>query len=843
MPDARSWQRVKDVFQEALSRPAGVRAAYLDTACADEPDLRQEVESLLAAHVEAGSFLSQPASDPGKTEAEGRRIGPYRVLGMIGHGGMGVVYRCVRDDDVFQKTVALKVVPGGARQDHLLRLTQERQILARLQHPNIATILDGGTTEEGQPYMVMEYVPGEPIDAWCAAHGLGTRERLEMFRTVCSAVHYAHQNLVVHRDLKPQNILVTDAGEPKLLDFGIAKLLAAGIDPEEAPTATLLPMMTPEYASPEQVCGTPVTTATDIYSLGVVLYELLTGSRPYMVKTGSLEEIVRVVRDVEPTLPSAAATLRATELRGDLDTIVLKALRKEPSRRYLSAQEMAEDVRRYLTGLPVLARKDTVRYRLGKFVTRHRIGVGAAALLAASLVGGLLMTVRQARIAETNRRLAERRFNEVRRLAGFVMTDMHDEVAKLPGSTPLRKQLVEKALEYLDGLAGEASSDRELQTEIAQGYERLAQVQGQRGWANLADTPGALHSIRKAIALREELASRNPADGLNTARLAKGYGAEAVILEQQGQHAEAVALVEKMKTTLERVPQAQADDPVVLSIWQIYLDTAAGAYRLAGNLEASRDARARQVEVAEKLLARKPDSLDTQRNLAVACKYYGGALHRLDARKEARVQYDRAVELDRRGVEAEPNNPHRKLDLSFSLASVASLLRDEGDLKGAFATYRTALDLRQQVFTADPDNEFAFSSLVRAHESIAGVLAREGDLARAVAEEREVLRLRTVWEEKHPSPYGAGARDAALRAAIGELTETLATSPKTPPDKRRAYWQKARAEYAQALSTWAVLARQKPLEGDAAEDHGQLEAAIARCDKAIAGPGAEPPSP
>ena len=841
MSDASGWQRVKDVFQEALARPADARPAYLDTACATDAHLRHEVESLLAAHLEAGGFLSRPASPAGNAVAEGRRIGPYRVLGLIGHGGMGVVYRCVRDDDVFQKTVALKLVPGGAQPNHLLRFTQERQILARLQHPNIATILDGGTTDEGQPYMVMEHVKGQPIDAWCVARGLARRERLAMFRTVCSAVHYAHQNLVVHRDLKPQNILVTEEGEPKLLDFGIAKLLAVGIDPDEAATATLLPLMTPEYASPEQVCGTPVTTATDVYSLGVVLYELLTGSRPYVVKTASLEEIVRVVRDVEPSLPSAAATLRGSELRGDLDTIVLKALRKEPARRYLSAQEMAEDIRRYLAGLPVLARKDTVRYRLEKFVRRHRIGVGATALLALSLVGGLLMNVRQARIAEEQRRLAERRFDEVRGLAGFVMTDMHDAISKLPGSTPLRKKLVEKTLEYLDGLAGEASTDPVFQAEIAQGYERLGRVQGQRGWANLADGPGALRSMRKAIVLREQVAARNPGDPGSTALLAGTYGAAHDILRQQRQRPEAEAMLEKMKSTLQALPRSSAEETTVLVAWQIYYDSEAEMHLAAGNLKAARDARARQLEVAEKLAARQPGSLDSQRNLALACKYFGGALHRLGEHELAREQYARALDLDRRRLEAEPTNPNAKLDLSFSHASIASLLRDEGDLEGALRAYQNARELRQEVFTADPDNEFAYSSLMRAHQSIAGVLARGTQLDEAVAEEREVLRLRTGWEEKHPSRYGPAAREAALRSSIGDHNVTVASSPRTPPPRRRAYWQQARAEYSRALATWTALAEQKPLEGDSAALPKQLQAAIARCDQALAGPGRPAP--
>jgi serine/threonine protein kinase len=302
-------------------------------------------------------------------------------LGEIGHGGMGVVHRARRDDDAFCKTVARKIVRGGAGPEHLRRFGQERRILAQLEHPNIATILDGGTTAEGQPYLAMEYVEGEPIDAYCARCNLGTRQRLDMFRTVCGAVHYAHQNLIVHRDLKPANILVTADGQPKLLDFGIAKLLAANLDPEAAPTATLMPVMTPEYASPEQIRGGPVTTASDVYSLGVLLYELLTGRRPLAVGGDSLEEIVRAVCETEPPPPSDAcrsagsATTRhwvtPRDLQGDLDTIVLKALRKEPSRRYGSAQELSEDIRRHLVGLPVLARPDTFPYRAAKFIGRR----------------------------------------------------------------------------------------------------------------------------------------------------------------------------------------------------------------------------------------------------------------------------------------------------------------------------------------------------------------------------------------------------------------------------------------------------------------------------------------
>jgi serine/threonine protein kinase len=348
------WQRLKSVFQGALEKQAAERPAYLSEACGDDDALRRDVASLLASHDEAGEFLSQPALPEtlggGPEDAvlgEARHIGPYRLLDEIGQGGMGTVYRAVRDDDAFRKIVALKIVHGGPSDRVEQRFRRERQILAQLQHPNVVPILDGGTTPDGRPYLVMEYVAGEPITQYCDARGLSATRRLGIFRSVCAAVHYAHQNLVVHRDLKPANILVTADGTPQLLDFGIAKLLERA-DESSAPTATLLPTMTPEYASPEQVRGLPVTTASDVYSLGVLLYELLAGRRPYEVGTDSLEAIVLAVCEAEPPAPSAAAArapASAThappaELRGDLDTIVLKALRKEPARRYASAHEL-----------------------------------------------------------------------------------------------------------------------------------------------------------------------------------------------------------------------------------------------------------------------------------------------------------------------------------------------------------------------------------------------------------------------------------------------------------------------------------------------------------------------
>jgi serine/threonine protein kinase len=412
---AERWERLKEVFGAALDRAPEERDAFLDAACGGDPDLRAEVTSLLASHDRAGGFieaapllgrLAAEISEEVEDEAVGRRIGPYRLLGVIGRGGMSTVYRAVRDDDDFQKQVAVKLVRGGLASDHLVRrFREERQILARLEHPNIATLHDGGTTAGGQPYFVMELIDGRPVDAYCEDRALSTRERLALFRTICSAVQYAHQHLVVHRDLKPANIVVTAEGVPKLLDFGIAKLLSENEDPASAPTATVLPLLTPEYASPEQVQGRPVTTASDVYSLGVILYQLLAGRRPYELGGRSPEELLRAVSDTQPKRPSAVATgsyATSAELSGDLDTIVLKALRKEPARRYASAQELAEDIRRYLEDLPVLARGDSLRYRAGKLVRRHKAAVAAAALAMVGLVTGTVVALHQARVADLN---------------------------------------------------------------------------------------------------------------------------------------------------------------------------------------------------------------------------------------------------------------------------------------------------------------------------------------------------------------------------------------------------------------------------------------------------------
>jgi serine/threonine protein kinase len=429
------WQKIETVFQAALDVPTAERSAWLSQHCGEDVELCREVQSLLAAEAEADNFLRTPhlakvASHLIETAEDYRsqRIGPYKILREIGRGGMGVVYLASRDDEQYSKQVAIKLIKRGMDTDAVLqRFRHERQILANLEHPNIACLLDGGTNDDGLPYFVMEYIEGLPIDDYCDQHGLSTNERLKLFRQICAAVTYAHQNLVIHRDLKPINILVTDEGVPKLLDFGIAKVLRPIM--EEAATATVagLRVLTPEYASPEQLRGEKLTTSTDVYSLGVILYELLTGQRPYQLKEPTPEEWLCAMEGSEPTKPSkvthngesinrrqssgsearpSSLIQNSKLLRGDLDNIILMALRKEPARRYKSVEQFSEDISRYLEGLPVFAHKDTLAYRASKFVRRNKVGVAAACLVFLTLVGGIVATIWQARKAREQARIA-----------------------------------------------------------------------------------------------------------------------------------------------------------------------------------------------------------------------------------------------------------------------------------------------------------------------------------------------------------------------------------------------------------------------------------------------------
>jgi non-specific serine/threonine protein kinase/serine/threonine-protein kinase len=844
MSDAGRWHRVKGVFQDAIARPPEARETFLAEACAEDAELRSEVDSLLAAQRDAGAFLSEPAVAGAEAQdLEGRRIGPYLIQDRLGHGGMGVVYRAIRDDDVFHKIVALKLVRGGAGPDQLRRLAKERQILARLQHPHIATILDGGATEDGEPYLVMEHVVGVPIDAYCNARGLGVRERLEIFRAVCGAVHYAHQNLVVHRDLKPQNILVTAEGQPKLLDFGIAKLLAGGLEPYEMPTATLLPMMTPEYASPEQVRGEPVTTASDLYSLGVVLYELLSGRLPLEIRTDSLEEILRSVCETEPPSPSAAASLAeqagtkppglAAELRGDLDTIVLKALRKEPLRRYSSAQDLAEDIERHLDGRPVLARKDTLGYRFGKFAGRHRAGLVTAALLLVSLVGGLGATAWQWR-------RAERRFADVRQLAHSVLFEFDDAIKDLPGSTKAREILVKRALEYLDSLAREGGGDPTLERELAMAYHRVADVQGDHHAANLGDSAGALGSYRKALAIQERLVARTPADPELRLELARLYAAAGDVQQIVLRLEEAQESYRKALAIQDVLSGASPPDATARRDRARTLQGMAEASNRNGDVARAEDTCRKAVAIQEGVVAAHPNEEEARRELASSYQLLGNILS-LNSPAKALEQHRRALEIRESLLARSPESTRGRSEVSMSETMVGNDLGDLDDLAGGMSHFQRAVSLMEQVATTDPDNAQARWLEALALNTVGDTLRETGHAADAVKPHEAALTLLGQLSRADPSNDTYRYNIANTDLLLGQAQEALARMA-APVGVKRERWAKAQAAFAKSAAIFVGMRERGTLSAQLTPDADRVDRALLDCQAALAKLAPAPPT-
>lgn len=555
MTEGERARRAEELFHRAVDLPDQSRAELLERECAGDEALFHEVQTLLNHHRTDDSLL---AAGPGAALAlPADFCGPYRLVRKLDEGGMGTVYLASRDDGQFRRRVAIKVVTPGLDEGQLLaRFGTERQALAVLDHPNIVKLLDAGNTQDGRPFIVMDYVEGLPIDRYCQVHALTVEERIRLILKVCAAVQYAHQNLVVHRDLKPTNILVTHDGEPKLLDFGIAKLLrpeylagAIGV------TRTRYQPMTLHYASPEQVGGQPITTASDVYSLGVVLYELLAGCGPYAQTAGTLGELETAIREQTPPPPSKAVR-RLPGMRADLDTIVLMALRKEPSRRYASVDRLAVDLRCYLEARPVSAHKDSLAYRLRTFTLRRRSLVVAATLTALALVGAAVFSWRAAVDARAQRAKAELLLAELRTFPEILF--LMDDAAK-SGTTEARRRAAEKVLPALQGLARVAGSDTRLRRDLVEGYLRLGDLQSSPYAANVGDLPeAAAQSYRAAREIAEALQRDSPNEPVAERELARVLLRQADLTELSGDHDLALGLYRQSIPMLRKHATADA---------------------------------------------------------------------------------------------------------------------------------------------------------------------------------------------------------------------------------------------------------------------------------------------
>lgn len=785
---------------------------------------------MLQAHGQASVFVAQAAADLERVAAsvplEGQ-IGAYRAVRELGRGGMGTVYLGERADAQFQMRVAIKVIKRGMDSEAVLqRFRHERQILACLEHANIARLLDGGTTADGLPYFVMEYVDGQPIDEYCRGHRLSIGDRLDLFRQVCAAVAYAHQNLVVHRDIKPSNILVTSNRAPKLLDFGIAKLLDT--DGGDVTVATELgrQAMTPQYASPEQVRGDRVTTVSDVYALGVLLYELLTGAHPYDLTHKSADEVRQVVADTEVVKPSVMSARAGDQdasrrLAGDLDTIVVTAMRKDPAERYASVALLGEDVRRHIEGLPVSARGDSWTYRTGRFVRRHTFGVAAAAAIMITLIGGVIATSWQARVARAERARAERRFNEVRKLANSVLFDYHDAIEALPGATRVRERLVTDALAYLDSLAADASGDPALQREIAAAYDRVGNVLGKPFTANLGNAQGALENYRKALRIREELVAAEPRNVENRRQLAESHRQIGwqlldddmnVVREHFGQ---AIAIYEQLR-------RERADDTTMtLALAQAH-NQLGTAFENHGDLSRALENERRALALLEPLHAASPGDAAIRRTLSVTYDYIARSLFLSGQVSAALENNGRTLELRAALAREDPTNATLRRMLAITYQNDGDFRDQLGDSNGALASFRRKLAIDEELLAADPANAVAHGDLAYSVQRLADILAARGAHAEAL------LYYRRAAEEYTPatpaenpainlrvamSHAGAARAQANLwnrRAALDAIRQAETAAADAPDDPANSGHRWVRAEiYEYMAETYVALARRR----------------------------------
>jgi tetratricopeptide (TPR) repeat protein len=731
-----SFLRIEAIFHEALAAPVEEIAELVDSRCNGDPEMVAEVWALLEACEAEELLAASRRVDQGagrESQAEARPIGPYLLDRLLGRGGMGAVYLAHRADGQFEQKVAIKLIDLPlATSVFQKRFRQERQILAGLQHPYIARLLDGGVTAAGDLYLVMEYVDGVPIHRFCEEHRLSARQRLNLFLHVCEAVQFAHQNFVVHRDLKPDNILVAEDGTPRLLDFGTAKLLSPS---EAAPGSELTregyQSYTPQYASPEQVLGNPITTASDTYSLGVLLYLLLTGEPPYEFKELTTGEMLRVVCEEAPRKPSLEA-VSGKRLDPDLIAILEKALRKEPQQRYRTAEQLANDVRAYLEGQPVGARHGTLRYRAYKFARRHRLGLAGTAVLALTLFAGVVGVLWQAKVANEERRKAEARSADLRQLSNSLLSEFDEAIKELPGSTGAQKLLVTRVLEHLDRMAKDSQGDRQTQLDLVEAYSKLANIQGNDYDQNLGDTSGALVSIDKAVALATPLAPRSSSDREALRALAFAQQSRSELLFGPGRTQEAIASMRKAVEIYDQMI-ATADASTAL------ICDAASSYSVLGDelresgtasladTSAVLAAYRKAIALDERALTIDPHFLRALRSLsinrgkiggveletdpALALKEFQAALQRIDSlspaeRENLSVRRMRAI-LQRKEASAlvQLGEYAKATDLFTEVAQVfqKNVAADPQDLR-ALADMRVVLNFEAQSFetAADP---------------------------------------------------------------------------------------------------------------------------------------------
>ncbi len=765
-----SWSQVSEILLDCLDLDVKKRAEYLNGLGLNN-ELRREVESYLALEDSAENLMNVPAiefstgylldDDRSENAVLGQTFGAYKVVRELGYGGMGAVYLAERADGKFEQRVALKLLKREMNTAALRRrFQQEREILASLEHPNIARLLDAGTTEDKIPYIAMEYVEGSPIDDYCNKYNLNLVQRLQLFQNVCSAVDFAHRNLIVHRDLKPSNILVTNDGQAKLLDFGISKIISSELENSDSATITRLGVMTPGYASPEQLQNKSVTTATDIYSLGVILFELLSGHRPFETKEKELKDIYQAILETDPPLPSsmlstvsrelkgameartevkpavgsteeddmltkplgkldvpdtAPTAMRRTKahivkldphsIRGDLDNIVLKALRKEPERRYSSAENFSGDIERHLKGLPVMARPNTFSYRAEKFYKRNKVSMLAAIVIAVAVLGGIGATLWQARVANAERAKAERRFDQVRTLANSFIFKLSPKIEILPGSTAARQELVTLALEYLNSLSKEASTDRELQRELAAAYEKVGDVQGNPSSPNIGDFKGATESYLKAQSIRRTLLEKEPNNLEEQGRLAKNLMIFGIINLNGGDSVKAAENFDEGVLVSNKILEKDPNNfDVRKNLANLYFRQGQIRFHKT-KYDETLEYYARADEIYKALNAENPDDYKTKENVASMLLYIGEAIGWAGDPKVAVDKMQQSIDMLTLLAKEHPNDNLLRRELMLAYLKKGEHLNDQkGKRQESLDNFNKSLAIAEQTIEQDPQS-------------------------------------------------------------------------------------------------------------------------------------------
>jgi eukaryotic-like serine/threonine-protein kinase len=873
------WQNVEQIFHAALELDVKDRASLLERECGGDESLRREVESLIQYGRNAGSAFETPcldivaqalAKETKETGANekliGARVANYQITSALGHGGMGLVYRAIRSDDTYKKEVAIKLVRPGLDSDIVYRrFRSERQILAALEHENIARLLDGGATEQGVPYFVMELVEGQPIDEYCDARKLSIADRIQLFQHVCSAVQYAHQHLVVHRDLKPKNVLVTVDGVPKLLDFGIATILSPETLPGADPTVTVAGMMTPEYASPEQLRREAITTATDVYSLGLVLYKLLTGRMPYRPAGDSAYDLAHAICQLEPDKPSATVrrveresadaggapnsigiTERISEARsttpdrlqrtlsGDLDQILLKALRKEPQQRYSSVQSFAQDLRMYLAGMPVSARHGTFAYRANKFIRRNKLVLAATAAALLMTVAGVAAIVREVRIARTERALAEKRFNDVRALANSLLFDVHDAIQDLPGTTPARKLLVERALKYLDGLSLENSSDASLKAETAAAYEKIGDVQGNPDVANLGDPASAIKSYRHALELRQSIHGSGAETENDELDLVSDHEKIGETLIKLNDRPGALEEIQEAVRIDEDLARSGADARVQDSLAGAHFELARGLAAIAKYPEAldhyRRAAAIREVQHGDSpaIQAR------IQTRLAGTYGLMAGTLSHLGDFDQAIVMQSKARDIMVRLSQAASQNATYSEFASEGYYWVGFFQIEKGMFNEARQNLEAARSGFEALSTSDPADSRARGYIGLIDRSLGVALAAQGENAKGLESLHKSLTIfQGLADAEHSSNVDSLGNIADTESAITDIYLKMAKAGDPSKSATTLNWQQARSWSEKTFNSWITVQNHGSIYESRLKEPERLKQNIALCDRML----------